>query len=146
MENNECIFCQIAVKKRDAVIIYEDEHTMAFADLYPLMRGHTLVIPRRHFTNIYEIDEESAADLFKTVVKVSKVIKEILKPDGLNIHQTNERAAGQEVFHIHIHIIPRYSGIQLFKFHIERRQATREDLISTFDPVIRRLKGMTVLP
>jgi len=141
MENNECIFCQIASKTRDAVIIYEDEHTMAFADLYPLMRGHTLVIPRKHFTNIYEIDEDSASHLFKTVVKVTKAIKETLKPDGINIHQTNEKAAGQEVFHIHIHIVPRYSGIQLFKFHIQRKQATREDLISTFSPLIKNFQA-----
>ncbi len=140
MNTDDCIFCQIAKKERDAVVIYEDEFTMAFADLFPLMQGHALVIPKRHFTNIYELDEEYAAHLFKTTAKVAKVIKRVLKPDGINIHQTNEKAAGQEVFHLHIHIIPRYLGQRLFVMNIERKRAERSDLIQTFYPVIESLK------
>lgn len=139
MQQNNCIFCQIAKRERDAVVIYEDEYTMAFADLYPLMKGHTLVIPKKHFTNIYEIEEEEAAKVFKTTVKVSKKIKEILKPDGINIHQTNERAAGQEVFHLHIHIIPRYIGQRLFLMNIERKMVERSELLKIFEPVISSL-------
>lgn len=137
MTHKDCIFCQIAKKERDAVIIYEDEYTMAFADLFPLMKGHTLIIPKKHFTNIYELDEEYASYVFRTTTRVAKKIKDILKPDGINIHQTNEKAAGQEVFHLHIHIVPRYIGQRLFIFHIERKQADKEELIQTFSPLIK---------
>ncbi|MGB9600864.1 MAG: HIT family protein [Myxococcota bacterium] len=139
MENKDCIFCQIAKKERNAVIIYEDDYTMAFADLYPLMKGHTLIIPKRHFTNIYELNDEYATHIFKTTTKVAKKIKEVLKPDGINIHQSNERAAGQEVFHLHIHIIPRYIGQRLFIFHIERKRAEENELIQTFLPLINAI-------
>lgn len=144
MENNDCIFCQIVNKKREAVIIYEDEYTMAFADIYPLMKGHTLVIPKRHFTNIYEIDEETASHLFKTTSKVAKRIKEVLKPDGINIHQSNERAAGQEVFHIHIHIVPRYIGQKLFVFHIDRKKAEHSHLQEIFGAVIESFRQLEI--
>ncbi|MCX7957605.1 MAG: HIT family protein [Deltaproteobacteria bacterium] len=141
MQNNECIFCQIVKKEREAVIIYEDEYTMAFADIFPLMKGHTLVIPKRHFTNIYELDDEHSAHLFRTTQKVAVKIKEILKPDGINIHQTNERAAGQEVFHLHIHIIPRYMGQRLFIMNIERKRAEQKELIQIFNPLIEFFKS-----
>ncbi len=140
MENKDCIFCQIANKEKEAVIIYEDEYTMAFADIYPLMKGHTLVIPKRHFANIYEIDEETSSYLFKTTSKVAKRIKEVLRPDGINIHQSNERAAGQEVFHIHIHIVPRYIGQKLFVFHIDRKRVDHSHLRELFGPVIESLR------
>ncbi|MCX7944430.1 MAG: HIT family protein [Deltaproteobacteria bacterium] len=141
MQNRDCIFCQIVEKKKDAVIIYEDSYTLAFADIFPLMRGHTLVIPKKHFSNIYEIDEECATQLFKTTTKIAKKLKEILKPDGLNIHQTNEKAAGQEVFHIHIHLIPRYTGQRLFLINVERRLATQDELIQVFLPLIESFRG-----
>lgn len=142
MSSADCIFCEIVEKKREAVIIYEDEYTMAFADLFPLMKGHTLVIPKKHFTNIYEIDEEYASYLFRTTVKVAKRIKKIIRPDGINIHQTNERAAGQEVFHLHIHIIPRYVNQRLFIMNIERKMASREDLMQVFGPLIESFKAL----
>ncbi len=140
MYKDGCIFCEIVKREREAVIIYEDEYTMAFADLFPLMKGHTLVIPKKHFTNIYELDEEYASYLFRTTTKVAKKIKEILRPDGINIHQTNEKVAGQEVFHIHIHIVPRYIGQRLFIFHIDRKMASTDELKATFSPLIDELK------
>ncbi|MCM8763452.1 MAG: HIT family protein [Candidatus Omnitrophica bacterium] len=140
MHENECIFCQIVNRKREALIIYEDEYTMAFADLFPLMRGHTLVIPKRHFSNIYELDLESAGYVFKTTTKIAKKIKELLRPDGINIHQTNERAAGQEVYHLHIHIIPRYIGKRLFIMNVERKMADQRELIEIFTPLINELR------
>lgn len=90
--------------------IYEDNETMAFLDIYPNSKGHTLVIPKKLYKDIYELDEQISAKLMQTVVKVSKAIKKGLKCDGINVIMNNESSAGQIIFHAHIHIIPRYEN------------------------------------
>jgi histidine triad (HIT) family protein len=90
--------------------VYEDEHTFVFLSNQPVTRGHSIVIPKIHAENIYDVSTESLAHIFSTVKKVSLAIKETLSPVGINIHQNNEVGAGQAVFHIHFHIIPRYDN------------------------------------
>lgn len=99
--------------------IYEDEYTYAFLSNQPVTRGHALVIPKVFAENIYDISEESLAQIFKTVKKVSLAIKSSLNPIGINIHQNNELGAGQAVFHIHFHIIPRYPGDGILHWHTD---------------------------
>ncbi len=106
----DCIFCAIAEGKAPAEVVFEDEETLAFLDINPANPGHTLVIPRRHARNVYDLDEQTAAAVMKTAVRVAQAIKRALQPDGMNLVQSNERAGGQEIFHFHIHIIPRWYG------------------------------------
>lgn len=114
----ECIFCQIVAKQVPAKVVYEDENCLAFLDINPLAAGHTLVIPKKHTKNILEIDEATLKHLICVVKKLSENIKGKLQADGINIFQSNEKAAGQEIHHFHIHIIPRKleDGLELQKY------------------------------
>jgi histidine triad (HIT) family protein len=109
MSDERCIFCAIIEGQAPAEMVFEDEDTLAFMDINPANPGHILVIPKRHVRDIYELDEETAA-VMKTAVLVARAIKRALHPDGMNLVQSNERAGGQEIFHFHIHVIPRWYG------------------------------------
>ncbi|EHP86141.1 HIT family protein [Methanotorris formicicus] len=104
-----CIFCKIVSKEIPAKIIYEDEDTMAFLDINPRNRGHTLVIPKKHYETLDEMPDEEMAKLMKTIKKVIEILKP-LNFDGYNIVNNNKPVAGQEVPHVHFHIIPRYQN------------------------------------
>ncbi|MEX2514526.1 MAG: HIT family protein [Candidatus Paceibacterota bacterium] len=90
--------------------VYEDDETFAFLDADPINPGHTLVIPKEPHKDIYEIPEASFLAVMRTVHKLAPVIREAVGADGINIGQNNEPAAGQEVFHFHVHIMPRFEG------------------------------------
>ncbi|MEM7030760.1 MAG: DUF4269 domain-containing protein [Chloroflexota bacterium] len=103
----ECLFCQIVTKELEASIVYEDMYTLAFLNLRQANPGHVLVIPRRHATQIYDLDETLSARVMQTVVKVSRALKRTFAAPGLSIWQSNGEAAGQEIFHVHVHLFPR---------------------------------------
>lgn len=103
-----CVFCKIARNEAPASFVYEDEEIIAFLDARPINEGHTLVITRKHYEDIYEAPEEEVGHLFKIVKKVAHAVKKSEKADGISIIQNNGRAANQVVFHLHAHIIPRY--------------------------------------
>jgi len=103
-----CTFCRLAKKEAPASYIYEDKEVAAFLDMKPINAGHTLVIPKNHYENIYEIPEEKVAHLFRIVKKVAYAVKKGVSAEGISIVQNNERAAGQVVFHLHVHVIPRF--------------------------------------
>ncbi|NLP49946.1 HIT family protein [Bacillus sp. RO1] len=105
---SDCIFCKIIDGDIPASKVYEDEHVLAFLDISQVTKGHTLVIPKVHKENIYELTPEIAEKLFKVVPKIANSIKEQFEPIGLNLLNNNGEAAGQSVFHYHLHIIPRY--------------------------------------
>lgn len=104
------IFSRIVQGEIPSIKIYEDEHTYAFMDIAPASRGHTLVVCKAELANLYEIDEVSLIAVAKTTQRVAKAIQDALNPDGLNIIQNNGSAAGQTVFHYHVHLIPRWDG------------------------------------
>ncbi|MBC8263904.1 MAG: HIT family protein [Anaerolineales bacterium] len=106
----ECIFCAIVEGRAPAEVVFEDGETLAFMDINPANPGHTLVIPKQHVRNIYDLDDEAAAAVMRATVRVARAIKKALQPDGMNLVQSNERAGGQEIFHFHMHIIPRWYG------------------------------------
>lgn len=106
----DCIFCSIAARTANSTVVYEDEHSLAFLDIIPLNPGHTLVIPKRHYPSMNEMPPEEVGRLFVSVAKVMRGVRKASKADGINIGQSNGRAASQEVFHIHVHIIPRYNN------------------------------------
>ena len=95
--------------------VYEDEHTFAFLDIHPHNKGHVLVIPKTQYRNILDIEEETFCTLMKTVRKLAPAIMKATGAEGINIGMNNEKAAGQEIFHAHIHVIPRYSGDNVYQ-------------------------------
>jgi histidine triad (HIT) family protein len=127
MNVNSCVFCKIARKQAPASLVYEDEDVLAFLDKRPLNEGHTLVIPKEHYETIYETPEEQIAYLHKIVKRTALAVKKATKADGISIIQQNGKAAGQEVFHLHVHVIPRYEGQKLPRFG-EIPETSREKL------------------
>lgn len=108
MNRDDCIFCKIANGEIPSATIYEDSVCRVILDVNPANKGHALVIPKEHFDDIYSIDAETAAKIFTIATEVAKAQKAELNPDGLNVLQNNGEAAGQTVFHFHMHLIPRY--------------------------------------
>ena len=106
----DCVFCRIARKEEHASFVYEDKDVVAFLDLRPVNEGHTLVVPRKHYENIFEVPDEEVANLFKIVKKLAYGIMKSEKAEGISIVQNNGEAAHQLIFHFHVHIIPRYEG------------------------------------
>lgn len=107
---NDCIFCKIASGDIPSSTIYEDEDFRVILDLGPATKGHALILPKKHFKNIFEMDDATASKVFVLAKKIACAMKKALNCDGLNIVQNNEEIAGQTVFHFHMHIIPRYEG------------------------------------
>ena len=104
-----CLFCKIIRGELPAAKVYEDDHTLSFLDIHPTNQGHTLVVPKEHHQNIYETPEEVLCDVMRVVKKLSPIIKKALRADGINVIMNNDPAAGQIIFHAHIHIVPRFS-------------------------------------
>ena len=104
---SNCIFCQIANGEIPTYKVYEDENVMAILDISQATKGHTLVIAKQHFKNLYDIDEELAGNIFRVVPKIANAIKKAFNPIGLNVLVNTEKPL-QTVFHFHLHIIPRY--------------------------------------
>jgi len=105
-----CIFCQIAASQAPAHKVCEDEHTLAFMDIFPVTDGHVLVVTREHFENVFEASEAALTAVAATARRVALAIRETLRPDGLMVFQLNGVAAGQSVFHYHMHLMPRADG------------------------------------
>jgi len=103
---SECMFCQIIRKEAPASIVYEDEQVVAFLSNRPVNVGHTLVATKKHYVNIYDIPEEEAAHLFKIVKRIAHAVNDATGAEGIRIVQNNGEAAGQVVFHLHMHVIP----------------------------------------
>lgn len=106
----DCLFCNIAAKQIPAHILYEDEHVVAFLDAMPRVIGHTLVIPKLHAPNILELPDEEVGPLFVAVKHMAGMLKKSLQPDGITIGINQGRASGQEVDHLHVHLMPRWHG------------------------------------
>lgn len=110
MREENCIFCKIANGDIPSATIYEDEDFRVILDLNPATKGHALILPKAHAANIFEIPEDREMKAFALAKKIGGKMKEVLKCDGFNIVQNNGTAAGQTVFHFHIHLIPRYEN------------------------------------
>ncbi|MBD3304618.1 HIT domain-containing protein [Candidatus Woesearchaeota archaeon] len=106
----DCVFCKIVKGDIPCQKLYENDKILAFLDISPIHKGHTLIIPKEHHENILDMPDETLAELAKTTKKISKAVKEATNADGFNVTQNNGAAAGQAVFHFHTHIIPRFDG------------------------------------
>ncbi|WP_343089449.1 HIT family protein, partial [Methanocalculus natronophilus] len=105
----DCIFCKILEGEIPSYKVYEDDHIYAFLDITQTTKGHTLVIPKNHIKNIYELDSTLATQIFSKVPLITKALKEAFKPIGFNIINNVDKPT-QSVFHFHVHIVPRYEN------------------------------------
>lgn len=105
--NKNCVFCKIVNGEIPSYKIYEDENVFAILDISQATKGHTLILSKKHYKNLYDVDEEVAGDIFKVIPKISNALKAAFNPIGLNVVINTEKPL-QTVFHFHIHLIPRY--------------------------------------
>ena len=105
---SDCIFCNIVAGTIPSAKVHEDEWTLAFMDIGEVNPGHVLVTVKPHVENIYGLDEKHAAAVFQTAARVARAVKTAYAPEGLTLYQANGPAAGQTVYHFHLHIVPRY--------------------------------------
>lgn len=108
MRDENCIFCKIANGDIPSKILYEDDEFKVILDLGPATKGHALILPKNHYANLYELPDETASKVMLLAKKMATDMTEKLKCDGFNLVQNNGKAAGQTVFHFHLHLIPRY--------------------------------------
>ena len=106
-----CIFCEIVCGTAQSSIVYEDDTVVAFMDIQPVNQGHILVVPRAHAAQLSEMDQETGARLFRVAMQLSEAMRKSgVRCEGVNLFLADGEAAGQEVFHVHLHLIPRFRG------------------------------------
>ena len=120
MTESDCIFCKIVKKVIPAKVIFENNEILAFLDIFPINKGHSIVIPKVHYQNLEDFPESELLYLYKTVKQIAILIHKKLDLGGYNILQNNFKAAGQVIDHIHVHIIPRSENDTKFKLQIPR--------------------------
>ncbi len=129
---NNCIFCKIIAGEASASIVYQDEICIAFMDIHPVNAGHVLVIPREHAANLAELDAHTGGHLFEVGQRVAAALRQSRLPcEGVNFFLADGEAAGQEVFHVHLHVFPRFVGDGFglkFGAHYYGKQPSRQAL------------------
>ncbi len=139
-----CIFCQIVAGRAPAARVLETNDSLAFLDLNPVATGHTLVIPKVHARNLFDLSETASPGLVNAVAAVARALRQSFQADGLTVIQTNERAGGQVVFHLHFHLIPRFEtdgimsvggGIRQWTWRVERHFEPAE-----LEPLAKRIR------
>ncbi|MEO8065748.1 MAG: HIT family protein [Candidatus Doudnabacteria bacterium] len=125
----DCIFCKIVNKEIPADIIYEDDRTLAFMDIRPVSRGHVLVIPKLHSEDLLSTDDETLRDLIPKIKIIATAVMNAVDADGINLTTNHGAAAGQVIFHMHFHLIPRYKndGLKPWQHH-DSEPKTRAEL------------------
>ena len=134
-----CIFCKIVNKQALSSVVYEDEVVLAFLDIRPLTEGHVLVIPKEHYVDVFDIPQELLCEVQRGVKIVALAVKETFQADGISIIQQNGAAAGQDIFHFHSHVVPRYNGQKLTPFK-DLKTVEREKLDQTAAKIKQRIK------
>lgn len=107
---SDCVFCRIVARQIPATVVHEDEHTLAFMDLGQVNPGHVLVAVKTHVENIFGLEAPQAAAVSGATLRVARAIRSAFAPQGLSVYQANGKAAGQTVFHYHVHLVPRHEG------------------------------------
>lgn len=135
---SDCLFCKIVDGSIPSIKVYEDDHVLAFMDIFPLTKGHTLLIPKKHHENVFDMNSEDASQLFSVAPKIASAIKASFNPAGLNLLNNNGAPAGQSVFHFHLHFIPRYDQTDGFKatWQTKEKQITT-DLVTEYAEKIK---------
>lgn len=123
----DCLFCKIAAREIPATIVYEDSDFLAFLDIRPINLGHTLVIPKVHCRNIFDYPASTLERLGPVLQKLAVAVRDGMHADGINVSMNNEPAAGQIIFHAHVHVTPRYQNDE-HRPGYSRADATPDDL------------------
>ncbi len=126
----DCVFCKIVVGAIPSYKIYENDHTLAFLDINPVSPGHTLVISKKHYSNLEDIPEKELCEMIKTVKKVGKALKDGLGVEGYNILKNNDPVAGQIIPHNHFHVVPRKKDDNLSQWPQDKYKEGEADNIS----------------
>jgi len=106
----DCVFCKIVAGQIPSMRVFEDEHTVAFMDIGQVNPGHVLVAVKKHADNLYALDDTQAAAVARASARVARAIRDAFNPEGLSVYQANGKAAGQTVFHYHVHLLPRHAA------------------------------------
>ncbi|MCU0660097.1 MAG: HIT family protein [Candidatus Pacebacteria bacterium] len=127
---DSCLFCKISNGEIPSTKVYEDDTVLSFLDIHPVNIGHTLVIPKKHYPNLYMLPDDILKEMSPMIKKIAIAIKESLGCDGINIAMNNDSAAGQVIDHAHIHIIPRHEG-DGFAHWKGKRKYTEDEIAQT---------------
>lgn len=130
MINHDCIFCKLANGMMDTNTVYEDDAFRVILDVAPAAQGHALVLPKEHYADALEADEATLGKAMTLAARTGRAVKEALGCDGINILQNNGEAAGQTVFHLHLHVVPRWTG-DTVQFEYEHLEPSGEELKET---------------
>ncbi|MGX7164619.1 HIT family protein [Enterococcus massiliensis] len=139
----DCIFCKLINQEIPSYKVYEDDKVYAFLDLSQVTEGHTLVVPKKHVTDIFDYDEPLAAEVFSRIPKIAKAIEKAFPEiKGMNIVNNNKELAYQSVFHSHFHLIPRYSKEDDFSMHFGNHmdQYTPEEMTAIAEKIKKQVK------
>ena len=131
---NDCIFCRILSGELPAHFVYQDDLVVAFLSLEQPNPYKVLVIPREHVENVYDLNDEQASAIFKATVKIARGVRDVSKCDGMNLMQSNGEAGLQDVFHFHLHILPRFYGDSII-FDWDNSPAPQEKLTQIADKI-----------
>ncbi|MFG2296383.1 HIT family protein [Streptomyces sp. NPDC048603] len=143
MQNNECIFCRIARGEAEASVVFEDDHVIAFMDLRPVTPGHLLVIPKKHAVGLEDLPDDLGRQVWTAAHRLGRALRLTgLRCEGVNLFLADGEAAFQEVFHFHLHVIPRFKG-DPFRIHTDQRVHERTQLDATAEAVRRGLVALT---
>lgn len=136
---DDCIFCKILDGEIPSRTVYEDEETFAFLDVNPLSRGHTLVIPKSHHERVGDLPGDTRSSLFSTLGRLTPVVEEAVDADGVTVGMNDGTAAGQEIPHVHGHLVPRFEGDGVGAIHSLRweRPELDDDEFETVQAAIR---------
>lgn len=138
MKKDDCIFCKLANGEIPSTTLYEDDMFRVILDLAPASKGHALILPKEHFDNLYELDDDYAAKVMVLAKKMATAMTKALGADGFNLVQNNGEVAGQTVFHFHLHLIPRYSGNpEIIAW--EPGEVTKEEMAEIAEAVAKNL-------
>ena len=135
---SDCIFCKIANGEIPSYTVYEDDNFRAIMDIAPASKGHIIILPKQHAKDIFELDEDMASKIYVVAKKIAKVVKDVTKCDGVNVLQNNGEAAGQTVFHLHMHVIPRWNNDNI-KITWEQTQVEKDTLQSLAEDIKNKL-------
>lgn len=139
MVKQDCIFCKIAAGEIPSRTIYEDDSFRTILDISPASRGHAIILPKNHAANIYELPEKDASRIFVVAKKIATAMKEATNCEGLNILQNNGELAGQTVFHLHVHVVPRYQDDKI-TFSWEHGEPSDEELDKIAETIQKAIK------
>ena len=138
--DESCIFCRIVRKQAPASVVYEDDAVIAFLDIRPLNMGHTLVIPKSHYVDIFDTPEAQVSQVYKVSKLIALAVKKATRAGGVSIIQQNGKAAGQDIFHLHVHVVPRFEGQKLAAFN-ELKVVERAKLDGIAEEIKRLLEA-----